>query len=127
MRAGPRAMNAAISSSGSAVEVGLFGLQTIASRVATVISRGHRGEVVALVAVERHADLGRARRGREVRVDRERRPRVDELGAGLEQRLAGGQQDLDRPVADRDARGGHAVAVAQRGAQRGCWTGRGSG
>ena len=31
-------MKAAISSSGSAVEVGLFGLQTIASRVATVIS-----------------------------------------------------------------------------------------
>ena len=31
-------MNAAISSSGSAVEVGLFGLQTITSRVATVIS-----------------------------------------------------------------------------------------
>ncbi len=32
-------MNAAMSSSGSAVDVGLFGLQTISSRVATVISR----------------------------------------------------------------------------------------
>ena len=32
-------MNAAISSSGSAVDVGLFGLQTITRRVATVISR----------------------------------------------------------------------------------------
>jgi hypothetical protein len=31
-------MKAAISSSGSAVEVGLLGLQTITSRVATVIS-----------------------------------------------------------------------------------------
>ena len=31
-------MNASISASGSAVEVGLFGLQTITSRVAAVIS-----------------------------------------------------------------------------------------
>ena len=35
----PDPTNAAISSSGSAVEVGVFGLQTITSRVATLISR----------------------------------------------------------------------------------------
>ena len=38
-----------MSASGSAVLVGLLGLQTIASRVATVISREHRAQVVALL------------------------------------------------------------------------------
>ena len=102
MRRAPRSRNAAISASGSAVLVGLLGLQTITSRVATVISREHRVEVVALVGVERDGDRARAGGGGEVRVDRERRPRVDELGAGLEQRLAGGEQDVARAVADRD-------------------------
>ena len=36
-------MNAAISASGTAVLVGLFGLQTITSRVATVISASIAG------------------------------------------------------------------------------------
>ena len=79
----------------------------------------HRVEVVALVVVERDRDRARAGRRREVRVDAERRPRVDELRAGLEQRLAGGEQDVARAVADRDPRRRHAVAVAQRAAQLG--------
>jgi hypothetical protein len=54
----------------------------------------------------------------EVRVDGERRPRVHELRARLQQRLAGGEQDVARAVADRDARGGHAVAVAELLAQQ---------
>jgi hypothetical protein len=93
------ATNAAISSSGSAVEVGLFGLQTIARRVAAVLG------------VERHLDRGRPRRGGEVRIDRERRPGVDHLGAGLEQRVAGRQQHVARAVADRDPVRRHAVPV----------------
>ena len=44
----------------SAVEVGLFGLQTMTRRVATVTSRGHRVEVVAVVVVERDRDRARA-------------------------------------------------------------------
>ena len=95
-------MNAAISSGGSAVEVGLFGLHTITSRVATVISAEHRLQVVALLGVERDGDRARAGRRGQVRVDREGGPRVDELRAGLEQRLAGREQDVAGAVADRD-------------------------
>ena len=61
--------------------VGLFGLQTMTSRVAAVISARHRVEVVLVAVVEGNGDGGGARGGREVRVDAERRPRVDELGA----------------------------------------------
>ena len=64
-----------------------------------------------MLGVERDLDRAGARGGREVRVDAERRPGVDELGAGLEQRLAGGEQDVAGAVADRDPAGGHAVAV----------------
>ena len=78
----------------------------------------HRVEVVLLALVERDADRPRARGGLEVRVDAERGPGVDELGAGLEQGVAGGQEHVAGPVADGDARGGHAVAVAQRAPQR---------
>ena len=79
---------------------------------------GHRVEVVAVVLVERHLDRPRARRRAEVRVDRERRPRVDELRAGLEQRVAGGEQDVAGAVADRDPVGGHLVAVGELAPQR---------
>jgi hypothetical protein len=53
---GTRATNAAIASAASAVEVGLFGLQTITRRVAAVISAAMRVEVVAVLVVERHLD-----------------------------------------------------------------------
>ena len=72
---------------------------------------------MALLGVERDGHRARAGGGGEVRVDRERRPRVDELGAGLEQSLAGGEQDVAGAVADRDPRRGHAVAVGQAGAE----------
>ena len=85
--------------------VGLLGLQTITSRVATVISRSIASQVVALIGVERDGHRARAGGGAEVRVDGEGRPRVDELGARLEQRLAGGQQDVAGAVADRDPLG----------------------
>ena len=78
----------------------------------------HRLQVVLLALVERDADRPGARGRLEVRVDAEGGPGVDELGAGLEQRVAGGQEHVAGPVADRDARGGHAVAVAQRAPQR---------
>ena len=99
---GTEATKSAISSSGSAVEVGLFGLQTIDEPRGGGDLARHRVEVVAVVGVDRHLDRARARRGREVRVDAEARPGVDDLGARLEQRLAGGQQDVARAVADRD-------------------------
>ncbi len=98
--------------------VGLFGLQTITSRVATVISRSIAGRSWRSRASSAHRDRARARGRGEVRVDRERRPRVDELGAGLQQRLAGGEQDVAGAVADRDPRRRHAVAVGQALAQR---------
>src|SRR6185436_14500810 len=77
-----------------------------------------RVEVVAVLVVERHLDRPRARGGGEVRVDGERRPRVYDLRARLQQRLAGGEQDVAGAVADRDPVGGHAVAVRERAAQR---------
>ena len=114
----------AISSSGSAVEVGLFGLQTITSRVATVISVAHRVEVVR-VRRRRAGPRSRARPRRPRGAGRreKRRPRVDELGARLEQRLAGGEQDVAGAVADRDPAGrarrsGRDSARAQRGVRR---------
>ncbi len=51
-------------------------------------------------------------------IDREGRPRVHELRARLQQRLARREQDVARAVADRDARGRHAVAVAELLAQQ---------
>jgi len=66
----------------------------------------------------RDLDRAGARGGGEVRVDRERRPRIDELGPRLEQRLAGREQDVARAVADRDARLRHVVALAQTFAQQ---------
>ena len=62
----------------------------------------HLREVVAVLGVDGHLDRARAGGGREVRVDGERRPRVDDLRPGLEQRVAGGEQDVAGAVADRD-------------------------
>ena len=107
-----------MSASGTAVLVGLLGLQTSTSRVATVISRSIASQVVARVPVERDRHRAGTGGGAEMRIDRERRPRVHELGARLEQRLAGGEQDVARAVADRDPRHGDAVAVAQTLAQQ---------
>ena len=116
-----------IASRSSAVEVGLFGLQTSTSRVATVTSwaiasRSWRSSASSGTWIAR-----RARCGREMRIDAERRPRVDELGARLEQRLAGGEQDVAGAVAERDPLRRDAVAVRQRCRQRRRRTGRGSG
>ena len=74
----------------------------------------HGWQVVALVTVERDCDGTSAGGSGEVRVDGEGRPGVDELGAWLEQRLAGSKQDVAGAVADGDARRGHAVTVAER-------------
>ena len=100
------------------MDVGLFGLQTSTSRVAIVIcsSMAPRSWRWSASTVDR--DRACPGRRREVRVDAEARPCVDELGAGLEQRLARGEQDVARPVADRDPVHRHAVAVAQGRAQR---------
>ena len=122
--AGRSRRTSAISSSGSAVEVGLFGLHTITRRVAAVISSAHLVELVAMLVVERHLDRARARGGGEVRVDPERRPGVDQLGARLEQRVAGGEQDVARAVADRDPlRGTPCDPTAACAARR--WVGSG--
>ena len=67
---------------------------------------GHRVEVVAVLGVEWHLDGASAGGGGQVRIDAEGRPRVDDLGARLEQRLAGGEQDVARAVAQGDAFGG---------------------
>ena len=106
-------------SAGSAVLVGLFGLQTITSRVATVISASIASRSWWSVASSGTRTPRRPGGGLEVRVDAERGPRVDELGARLEQRLAECEQHVARAVADRDPRRGHAVAVRERAAQHG--------
>ena len=116
---GTRSTNAAMSASGSAVPVGLFGLQTITIRVATVTSSAMPSRSWRSSSSSGDDDRARAGRGRHVRVHRERRPRVDHLGAGLEQRRAGGQQHVARAVAERDARAGDAVAVGERAPQAG--------
>ena len=64
--------------------------------------REHRVEVVDIALGQRHADLPGPRQGRQVRVDRERRPREHDLVARLTQRLRRREQELARPVADRD-------------------------
>ncbi len=104
--------------SGNDVEVGLFGLQISTSRVATVTSASIASRSWRCVAVERDLDRARAGRRRQLRVDAERRPRVDDLGAGLEQRLAGREQQVAGAVAERDPLGGDAVPLRQRAAQR---------
>ena len=79
--------------------------------------RGHAVELVAVVVVERDADRGGAGRCRQVRIDGEARPGVDDLGAGLEQGLAGGEEDVAGAVADGDALARDAVADGQAAAQ----------
>ena len=84
--------------------VGLFGLQT-----SDQLGRGRDlGRAIASRSWtspvgERHPDLARARERRQVRVHREGRPGVDELGARLAERQRGGEQDLAGAVGDRDA------------------------
>jgi hypothetical protein len=53
-----------------------------------------------------------------VRIHAEGRPRVDDFGAWLEQRLAGREQDVAGPVADRDPARRHLVALAQGALER---------
>ena len=53
---GTRATNSAMAAAGTAVLVGLFGLQTITRRVAAVISASIAVEVVLVTRVQRHAD-----------------------------------------------------------------------
>ena len=77
----------------------------------------HRLQVVPAGPVERHGDRAGARHRREVRVDRERRPRVDDLGAWLEHRLGRREQDLARPVADRDSLRREVAALGEPAAQ----------
>ena len=62
----------------------------------------HRVEVVDVPVGERNADLPRAGQRRQVRVHRERRPGVDDLGPRLAERLGGREQDLAGAVRDGD-------------------------
>ncbi len=78
----------------------------------------HRGQVVTLLGVERDGDRASARGRGEVRVDREGGPGIENLGAGLQQRLARGEQHVARAVADRDPRGGDLVALGELLPQR---------
>ena len=99
---------------GNAVEEGADALrrQVGARRVVGVADQDELGrhrdlgqdrvEIVDIALGERDADLARTRQRGQVRIDREGRPRVDELGARLAQRLRGGEQDLARAVADGD-------------------------
>ena len=80
---------------------------------------GHRVEVVDVALAERHADLTGAGQRRQVGVDRERGPGVDDLRPGLAERLGGGKQDLAGPVADRDPAGLGLVALGESLAQEG--------
>ena len=78
----------------------------------------HCLEVVLAGFVQRHRRGARAGHRGELRVHRERRPGIDELGAWLEHRLGGGEQQLAGAVADRDPAGGHAGALGDALAQR---------
>ena len=117
--AGMRSQKAATRAAGRWVPVGLFGLQTIDQ-----LGRGghlgrHRVEVVDVALGERHADLARAGQRRQVRVHREGGPGVEDLGAGLAERLGGGEQDLAGAVADGDPAGLGLVAIGDAAAQQG--------
>ena len=116
---GIRSQKAAISAAGRWVAVGLLGLQTISSWVAAVDLGRHRVEVVDVARGQRHADLAGAGQRRQVRVHREGRPGVDDLGAGLAERLGGGEQDLAGAVADGDPAGLGLVALGEAAAQQG--------
>ena len=107
--------------------VGLFGLQTIASRVATVISAAIASRSWRSCSSS-GTRIARAPEARlELGIDRERRPGVDQLGARLEQRLTGGQEDVARAVADGDPLGGDVVAVRERARAASRWSDPGSG
>ena len=79
----------------------------------------HRVEVVDVALGQRHADLARPGQRRQVRVHREGGPGVEDLGAGLAERLGGGEQDLAGAVADRDPGGLGLVALGDAAAQQG--------
>ena len=77
----------------------------------------HRIQVVDVPVGQRHRHLAGIGRGGQVRIHRERRPRVDDLAPRLEQRLGRGEQDLAGAVAHRDARDRVLVAVRERAPQ----------
>ena len=78
----------------------------------------HRLQVVLAGLAQRDRDRAGARHRRHVRVDRERGPRIDDLGAGLEHRVGGREQQLAGAVADRDPARRHAGALREALAQR---------
>ena len=78
----------------------------------------HRLQVVPVLGIERHLDRPRAGGRGQMRVDAERRPRVDDLRARLEQRLSRREQDVAGAVAKRDPVRPDPVAVGKRPAQR---------
>ncbi len=53
-----------------------------------------------------------------MRIDTERGPRINDLGSRLEQRLAGGEQDVAGAVAEGNPSRSYAVAVGQGATQR---------
>ncbi len=79
----------------------------------------HRVEVVDVARGQRHADLSGAGQRRQVRIHREGRPGVDDLGAGLAERLGGGEEDLAGAVGDGDPARLGLVALGQAPAQQG--------
>ncbi len=93
------------------VEVGLFGLQTTTTWVAAVISLEHRVQVVLVGVRERHSDLAGAGEGRHVRIDREGRPREQDLVALLAERGSRREEQLAAPVRDGDGGGIRVVAL----------------
>ena len=91
---GTRSMNAATASSGTEVEVGLLGLQTSTSLVATVTSpaialrswRSWSSSATSMAPAHPRRPPGGDKR--------RRRATVDDLGLRLEQRLPGREQDV---------------------------------
>ena len=78
---------------------------------------GHRLEVVLPGVVQGDRDRPGAGHGGQVRVDRERRPGVHHLRAGLEHRLGRREQQLAGAVADGDAPDRHAGPLGDAAAE----------
>ncbi len=116
--AGSRSQKAATSAAGRWVPVGLLGLQTRTSWVAAVTSAAIASRSWTSSLGERHADLARPGQRRQVGVHREGRPGVEDLGAGLAERLGGGEQDLAGAVADGDPGRLGVVALGDAAAQQ---------
>jgi hypothetical protein len=81
----------------------------------------HRLEVVLAGVVKRDGQRAGAGHRGKVRVDRERGPGVYQLRPGFEHRLGGGEEQLARPVADRDPASRHASPLGQAAAQDGAF------